>query len=135
MTGIRTQHDIGSALTELRPGASWVVRNNDYNQIEWHESNKQALPSLEEIEAKIQELNTNEPLKVLRDLRNIWLQQTDWTQSADLRAIRGREWCQKWDNYRQQLRDLPSTVNKSALWFNEVGALEGYTLPTQPVQR
>jgi hypothetical protein len=46
---------------------------------------------------------------VVRDVRNYLLQQSDWTQGADIRALRGPEWCAAWDQYRQALRNITET--------------------------
>ena len=44
----------------------------------------------------------------LRSERNRLLQESDWTQLADVIERNGQEWYQNWSNYRQLLRDLPS---------------------------
>ena len=46
----------GKVLGSLRPGASWVCNNNDYNQLEWHEppvyEGGQSKPTREEWDAE-----------------------------------------------------------------------------------
>lgn len=105
--GMRRFVGIGEALAVLRPGSQWVVRDNDFEKVEWHSTDIE-MPSREEIEAKIVELEADEPKRCLREIRDWYLQNTDWTQNTDVRAIRGEEWCAAWDAYRQSLRDLPS---------------------------
>lgn len=120
---------IAAALQELAPNAQWVVRDNDYNKIEWY-SEEYEKPTLEQVKAKMLELEESAPMDAVRDIRNWYLKESDWTQGADIRSIRGEEWCAAWDLYRQQLRDLTeSGINP---YFNELGVLEGVDLPEKP---
>lgn len=120
---------IAAALQELAPNAQWVVRDNNYDSLEWH-SEGITPPTLEEVEAKMAELEASAPMDAVRDIRNWYLKESDWTQAADIRSIRGEEWCAAWDAYRQLLRDLPeSGITPS---FNEFGVLEGVDLPEKP---
>ena len=94
------------ALNVLRPDAKWVVRGLPPNEvIEWNDT-EQTQPTEDEINAKLAELKSAEPFKLLRIERNRRLVETDWTQlkDIDLDIIRERNW----KNYRQALRDLPS---------------------------
>lgn len=45
---------------------------------------------------------------ILRSLRNILLQESDWTQLADVTLTEEEQ--TSWNTYRQELRDLPSTL-------------------------
>jgi hypothetical protein len=129
MIGMRRNNDIGDALLSLAPKAVWTIRNNSYDEIEW-QSEDIAMPTREEIDAEIQRLTEEEPYTVLREVRDWYLQQSDWTQAQDVRAIRGQEWCDAWDSYRQQLRDLPS--NSSDLYFDEFNNIQNTTFPEKP---
>lgn len=129
MIGMRRFYNIPEAIGALRPGAAWACRDNDYTQIEWY-SQDQTLPTLEEINAKIVELESTEPMRVVREIRDWYLKESDWTQVQDLRAVRGPEWCAAWDAYRQQLRDLPdSGITPS---FDEMNMIKNITWPTPP---
>jgi hypothetical protein len=108
MIGMRKEINISSALAILAPKAMWSIRDNDYEKLEWHSEDFEK-PSLEELEAKVEELLLDEPYAVLREVRDWYLRESDWSQSADIRAIRGTEWCDAWDTYRQELRDLTTT--------------------------
>ena len=103
------RHDITSALSALAPNASFAVKGDSYEGIEWGETNSQTKPTKEEVTAKLNELNNAEPFKLLREERNKLISETDWTQlkDIDLDIIRERNW----KNYRQALRDLPSKSN------------------------
>ena len=129
MIGMRRNNDVTDALVSLAPGAIWTVRNNNYDEIEW-QSEDIPMPTKEQIEAEIERLTEEEPYTVLREIRNWYLQQSDWTQSQDIRAIRGEEWCSAWDNYRQELRNLPDNV--SGIYFDEFNNIQGLTFPEKP---
>ena len=111
--------NIGKALLSLRPGAEWVVRGTE---IEWLDKT-QKQPSDDEIEAKIQELNNAEPMRLLREVRNRKLVETDWRASSDLTLSN------EWATYRQALRDLPSTATPT---LDENGNLKNVTWPSEP---
>jgi len=57
---------------------------------------------------------------ILRSLRNILLQESDWTQLSDVTLTEEDQ--TSWNTYRQKLRDLPSTL------FNPFV----YEFPTKP---
>ena len=77
----------------------------------------------EEIQAKIAELQAAEPLRLLRIERNRLLQETDWWAGQDLAMTQDQK------DYRQALRDLPSTASPS---LDENGQLTNVTWPTKP---
>lgn len=129
MIGMRRFYGIPEGLGELRPGARWSCRDNDYDQIDWY-SEDQTLPTLEEINQKIAELEAAEPMRVVREIRDWYLKESDWTQVQDLRTLRGPEWCASWDQYRQELRDLPDSGIEP--YFNEMHLIQGVVWPTRP---
>ena len=117
------------ALNVLRPGAVWVVRGLPPNEIiEWNDT-EQTQPTEDEINAKLAELKSAEPFKLLRIERNRRLAETDWTQlkDIDLDFIRERNW----KNYRQALRDLPAKSNPK---LDSLGDLDfsSVTWPDKP---
>ena len=61
-----------------------------------------------------------ENIRVTRDYR---LQQSDWTQIPDSPFTAAQK--EAWANYRQQLRDLPTT-------YSEATSLEEVIFPTAP---
>ena len=72
------------------------------------------------VQAKIQELQSAEPLRLLRIERDRLLQQTDWRFRID------QEPSQAWYEYCQALRDLPQEIangNIPAPTLNENGML------------
>ena len=117
------------ALNVLRPDAKWVVRGLPPNEvIEWNDT-EQTQPTEDEINAKLAELKSAEPFKLLRIERNRRLVETDWTQLKDIEFDLIRE--RNWKNYRQALRDLPS---KSTPKLNSNGDLDmsSVTWPDKP---
>ena len=96
------------ALTSLKPNSQWNLIGFDYSGLEWLDET-QTKPTEDEINAKIVELNAQEPFRLLREERNKRIAETDWTQlkDIDLDIIRERNW----KNYRQALRDLPAKSN------------------------
>ena len=130
MIGMRKEITISSALMVLVPKAMWSIRDNDYEKLEWYSEDFEK-PSKEELEAKVQELRLDEPYAVLREVRDWYLKESDWTQSADVRAIRGTEWCSAWDAYRQELRDLTTTC--TPYFEGDSPSIMGVTFPEKPV--
>ena len=117
------------ALNVLRPDAKWVVRGLPPNEvIEWNDT-EQTQPTEDEINAKLAELKSAEPFRLLREERNRRLAETDWTQLKDIYLDIIRE--RNWKNYRQALRDLPS---KSTPKLNSNGDLDmtSVTWPDKP---
>lgn len=129
MIGMRKQIDFSAALVALTPKAMWSIRDNDYEKIEWFSEDLEK-PSKAALEAKVQELLLNEPYAVLREVRDWYLKESDWTQSADIRAIRGAEWCAAWDSYRQELRDLTTTF--TPYFEGDSPNIMGVTFPEKP---
>ena len=109
---------ITDALQALRPNSEYSVTGNTYSGLNWLDKS-QRQPTEEEINTKITELEVAEPIKLLREVRNKLLSETDWTQlkDIDLDIIRERNW----KNYRQALRDLPAKSNPK---LNEYGRLD-----------
>ena len=99
---------LAQALNELVPNCAFGC-GDTYESIEWYSTNTEPLPTIDEVNSKIDELKSAEPYKLLREKRNILIAETDWTQlkDIDLDIIRERNW----KNYRQALRDLPAKSN------------------------
>ena len=81
------------------------------------------LPTEEEIQAKIAELEALEPLRLLREQRNQLLSQTDWWATTDRTMSNDQQ------IYRQKLRDLPANTTPS---LDSDGQLTNVTWPTKP---
>ena len=112
------------ALSILRPGAEWIVRGDVYSGIEWLDSG-QTKPTETEINNKISELDSAEPMRLLREERNKRLSDSDWM------AISDRTQTDAQKTYRQALRDLPSSASPK-LDSNYDLDLTSVTWPTEP---
>ena len=95
-------------IQELRPGAQCRIIGDTYNDITWDDKN-QTIPTEDEVDKKLKELQADEPMALLREERNIRLAQTDWTQVSD--SPLDTEPTNIWRKYRQALRDLPLSAN------------------------
>ena len=120
---------ISSAILELKPNAVWTLRGDTYDGLEWLDKN-QTKPTEEEVNAKISELEKNEPHRLLREERNKRLAEFDWivTKYAEY----GYNIPKEWRTYRQALRDLPSISYRPEL--DEFGDLkmDSVAWPTPP---
>ena len=112
---------IGQALRNLRPGAQFYLKGE---KLTWLDT-EQTEPTLDEINAKIVELKSAEPMRLLREERNRKLAETDW---KDLPSYPGNDQ-EEWRTYRQSLRDLPSSASPE---LDENGQLSNVTWPTKP---
>ena len=115
------------ALLILCPNAEFVL--SDGKIVEWH-SPKIPQPTEEEINAKLTELEAEEPFKLLREERTRRLAQCDWIVTKN--AEYGYNISKEWRTYRQALRDLPSITYKPEL--TEFGSLkmDSVAWPTPP---
>ena len=115
---------IGKALQNLRPGSKWTVRGDSYDGIEWKDT-EQTKPTEEEVNSEIARLQSEEPMKRLRDYRNKLLAESDWMANSDVTMS------DAWRTYRQALRDLPSTATPVLDSTSKPG-ISGVTWPTKP---
>ena len=125
---MRFEPYIVSALLELKPGAEWTTKGDNYSDLEWLDKT-QTQPTEDEINAKIAELKTAEPYKLLREERNKLIAETDWTQLKDIDLDNIRE--RNWKNYRQALRDLPAKSNPKLDSYGDLD-MSSVTWPDKP---
>ena len=100
------KYTITEALISLKPEAEWVVRGGNYSDIEWLDKTE-TMPTEDEINAKISELEVAEPARQVREIRDRLLAESDWTQSRDVVLLNDTTWKQ----YRQDLRELPASAS------------------------
>lgn len=92
-----------NALLKLTPNANFYIEDG---VVTWN-SPDISQPTEEEIQAKIQELQAAEPLRLLRIERNRLLQETDWEitrgleEGSDISSLKA---------YRTALRNLPQEI-------------------------
>ena len=126
---MRFESYIMSALLELKPGAEWTVRGDNYSDLEWLDKS-QTKPTEEEVNLKVAELEKEKPFNLLRKERNKRLAECDWIVTKN--AEYGYNIPKEWRAYRQALRDLPSFTYKPEL--DEFGYLkmDSVAWPTPP---
>lgn len=84
---------------------------SDEDQIQYEYSLQKINEKEEERVKNEQEIQNNRDYwEELRRIRNFILQQSDWTQLSDVQNIITLEEKQKWDLYRQELRDLLENI-------------------------
>ena len=120
------KYTISAAIIELKPGADYILRGEDYSDLEWLDSS-QTKPTETEINSKISELDAAEAMRLLRLERNSRIAETDWRASSDLTLSND------WKTYRQALRDLPASSSPK-LDSNFDLDLTSVTWPTEPSQ-
>ena len=118
------KYTISDAIIELKPGADYILRGEDYSGLEWLDIS-QTKPTETEISNKISELDSVEAMRLLRLERNARIAETDWRASSDLTLS------DAWKTYRQSLRDLPASSNPK---LDSEGFLDmtSVTWPTKP---
>jgi hypothetical protein len=106
------------------PLKDWVVSDNggEITISDWNtELGKQ--PTTDELNSVSQEAKITAKFKILRKKRNRLLTETDWWASSDLNMTAAQK------KYRQDLRDLPSTVSRK---LDENGNLQNIIWPDKP---
>ena len=119
------KYNIPAALQELKPGAEWVLRGEEYSGLEWLDSS-QTKPTETEVTNKITDLDSAEPMKLLREERDKRIALTDWRASSDLTIT------DAWKTYRQALRDLPASATPKLDSNSHELDLTSVTWPTEP---
>ncbi len=125
---MRFEPYIVSALLELKPGAEWTVRGDNYSDLEWLDSS-QTKPTEVELNNKIAELQAAEPARLVRIKRDQLLLESDWTQTRDNVRLNDSAWV----TYRQELRDITKSASFTPK-LNDDGTLDesSVTWPLKP---
>ena len=115
-------------IQALRPDAQCRISGDTYSGIIWDDKN-QTIPTEDEVDKKLKELQEGESMALLREERNILLAQTDWTQFTDSPVTGTKK--SEWKSYRQKLRDLTASSNPK---LDSDGYLDmtSVTWPTKP---
>ena len=124
---------IAKALTELGI-TEWVLRGQPttkaefasmYAKVTGADANGTAIESTaesdwgvtwEDVKAKADELEAGEPMRLLREERNMRIAKSDWMANSDVTMS------DEWKTYRQALRDITKTAT----------SLDDVTWPTEP---
>ena len=122
------KYTISDAILILRPGAEWILRGDDLSGLEWLDSSY-TIPTETEINNKISELDSAEAMRLLREVRNQLLSETDWVAARSIET--GVAMSNDWKTYRQALRDLPASSSPSLDEYYDLD-LTSVTWPTEP---
>ena len=119
---------VSTALQLLAPGAAFSVENESYDQITWLSADIPK-PTREQVEAKIEELKSAEPMRLLRVHRDKLLAEVDWVV---IRAYSQKtDVPEEWVQYCQALRDLPETATPILDPTSPLG-ISGVDWPVKP---
>ena len=121
---------LADVITALRPNSGYILRGNTYSGLEWDSDNTQTKPTEDEINAKLVELEKEEPHRLLREERDRRLTACDWVVAKH--TEHGKMVPEDWKIYRQALRDLPNISYRPEL--TEFGSLkmDSVAWPTPP---
>lgn len=98
----------------VAPPLYWIECADEVNASEWYFQTE--TQSCQPIPVNPENIVTDEQkLSLVRYERNLRLVASDWTQMADVIASHDAAWLNAWNTYRQELRDLPATVDLSNL--------------------
>ena len=122
------KYTISDAIHSLRPVASWELTGSEYSGLEWLDSS-QTKPTETEINNKITELDSAEAMRLLREVRNQLLSETDWVAARSIET--GVAMSNDWKTYRQALRDLPASSSPSLDEYYDLN-FSSVTWPTEP---
>ena len=111
-------------LKRFYPNTEWGCDESTYAGLHWIDK-IHAKPTEEEINSKIAELEAAEPMRLLRQERNLRLVETDWRMVEDYPMTNKLDW----KTYRQALRDLPATAEPQ---LDEQGNLTNVAWPEVP---
>lgn len=100
---------IPDALARLTPGANWTMSNiNDYGTLVW-DDNTQTKPTEDECNNMYTQIKDEKYMENIRFKRNNLLGQTDKFMTPDFPHLTP-EVKQAWVDYRESLREFPTTV-------------------------
>ncbi len=125
---INMKYSITEALAALKPNAEWHMLGTEYSGIYWDDK-IETKPTEDEVKAKLTELETAEPMRLLRIERTKRLTASDWV--VTMHKELGTNIPAAWKNYRQALRDLPSSATPKLDSFGDLD-LTSVTWPTKP---
>ena len=118
--------NIGDVLCTNYGTKSWKLTSpDDYSALEWYDASEK--PTEEQLRSELSTLVNAEPMRRLRIRRDALLKETDWSQGKDVPV--GIQ--SSYVNYRQQLRDLPSTATPVLDDSTAVG-ITSVTWPDKP---
>ena len=122
------KYTISDAIFVLRPDSSWNLTGSEYSGLEWLDSST-TKPTESELNTKVAELDAAEPMRLLREERDVLLSETDWMVARSIET--GVAISDAWKTYRQALRDLPASSSPNLDSYYNLN-LTSVTWPTKP---
>uniref|UniRef100_A0A6C0CYF9 Phage tail assembly chaperone-like domain-containing protein n=1 Tax=viral metagenome TaxID=1070528 RepID=A0A6C0CYF9_9ZZZZ len=124
--------DYYTTICSIRPGSEFTINGNDYTSLVWNDSDS-TKPSEQEILNKIEDNENILKYEILRIERNKKLIESDKYMIIDFPNITQSR-VESFKLYRQNLRDLPGTININdlSLTYDDTNPLSGLTWPTLP---
>ena len=105
---------IPDALQVLRPGSEWVLRGNEYDGLEWLDTNV-AKPSFDEVQDTITMLTLQAPFNACKAKAKELIAATDWAVLPDVSLTNKADF----EAYRATLRSLILTPVENPQWPTE----------------
>lgn len=96
-------YDLHYVVPLVRPNSLYTFMGDAYEDLQWLDP-VQTKPTLEELQQKLNEISSIEPMRLLRIERNKRLADVDWI--AVKYYSQGLNVPDAWKNYTQALRDI-----------------------------
>lgn len=95
----------------VAPPLYWIECADEVTAKDWYFQTETNSCQLKPLPAELNEYD--QKLEYIRYERNLRLAASDWTQIADVIAAHDAAWLEAWNEYRQELRDMLSTITEA----------------------
>ena len=112
--------------TFTQEGYSRAVTTDGVGTIIWDNPSASGLPTSDQIITKAKELSVNNAITAMRETRNMIIQESDWMANSDVTMP------DNWKTYRQNLRDITSTVTDDTIRYAMGDDINHSSWPTKP---
>lgn len=112
--------------TFTQEGYSRAVATDGVGTIIWDNPSASGLPTNDQIITKAKELSVNNAITAMRETRNMIIQESDWMANSDVTMP------DNWKTYRQNLRDITSTVTDDTIRYAMGDDINHSSWPTKP---
>ena len=114
---IRTFTQEGYSREVLEHGVGTIILDNP---------SASGLPTNDQIVTKAKELAVDNAINAMRETRNIIIQESDWMANSDVTMS------DEWKKYRQDLRDITTTVTDDTVRYAMGDDITHAGWPTKP---
>ena len=128
MTAVSTYfNNIDDAIrTFTQQGYSREVTTHGVGNITCDNQSASGLPTDEQIISKAKELSASNAINAMRETRNMIIQESDWMANSDVTMS------DEWKTYRQNLRDITTTVTDDSVRYAMGDDISHSGWPTKP---